>query len=178
MTGDYENTNKSCEPCSRDLQKKEAGMEKTILVGVIGAGTCDDETRRLAYQVGRYIAEAGWGLVCGGLGGVMEGACQGAADAGGLTIGILPGDSPDTANAYVKVPIATGMGIARNAIIVRSARVAIAVSGRFGTLSEIAFCLKLGVPVISLKSHAVSPEIIQVKTAEEAVEKAAEFINR
>ena len=152
-------------------------MKNVILVGVIGAGECDDEIRELAYQVGYNIAKAGWGLVCGGLGGVMEGACHGASDAGGLTIGILPGDMPDTANPYVAVPIATGMGIARNAIIVRSARVAIAISGRFGTLSEIAYCLQLGVPVISLKSHAVSPEIIQVNSPEEAVEKASGIIH-
>ncbi len=151
-------------------------MEKTILVGVIGAGECNDEIRGLAYRVGSHIARAGWGLVCGGLGGVMEGACHGAWDAGGLTVGILPGESPDSANRFVKVAIATGMGIARNAIIVRSARVAIAIGGRYGTLSEIAYCLQLGVPVISLQSHEVSPEIIQVRTPEEAVQKAAEFI--
>lgn len=151
-------------------------MEKIILVGVIGAGECNDEIRGLAYRVGSHIARAGWGLVCGGLGGVMEGACHGAWDAGGLTVGILPGESPDSANRFVKVAIATGMGIARNAIIVRSARVAIAIGGRYGTLSEIAYCLQLGVPVISLQSHAVSPEIIQVRTPEEAVQKAAEFI--
>jgi uncharacterized protein (TIGR00725 family) len=152
-------------------------MEKTILIGVIGAGECDDEIRELAYRVGSLIAKSGWGMVCGGLGGVMEGACHGASDAGGLTIGILPGDTPDTANPYVSVPIATGMGIARNIIIVRSARVAIAISGRFGTLSEIAYCLQLGVPVISLRSHAVSPDIIQVDTPEQAIEKAAGIIN-
>jgi uncharacterized protein (TIGR00725 family) len=156
---------------------KGEAMEKPILIGVIGAGECDEKTRELAYQVGSNIAKAGWGLVCGGLGGVMEGACHGAWDAGGLTVGILPGESPDSANPYVKVPVATGMGIARNAIIVRSSRVAIAVSGRYGTLSEIAFCLQLGVPVISLQSHKVSPEIIQVQTPEEAVQKAAAFIH-
>jgi uncharacterized protein (TIGR00725 family) len=151
-------------------------MQKTILVGVIGSGECDEKTREIAYQVGSNIAKEGWGLVCGGLGGVMEGACHGAWDAGGLTVGILPGESPDSANPYVKIAIATGMGIARNAVIVRTARVAIAVSGRFGTLSEIAYCLQLGVPVISLRSHNVSSRIIQVKTPEEAVRKAAELI--
>jgi uncharacterized protein (TIGR00725 family) len=176
MEGDYEKVYISTHSSFRNIYIKGAGMEKAILVGVIGAGECDDEIRGLAYQVGRNIAKAGWGLICGGLGGVMEAACHGACDAGGLTIGILPGESPHSANPYVKVPIATGMGIARNAVIVRSSRAAIAVSGGHGTLSEIAFCLQLGVPVISLKSHAVSPEIVQVETPQEAVARAAGFI--
>ncbi|MFH1755614.1 MAG: TIGR00725 family protein [Candidatus Latescibacterota bacterium] len=152
-------------------------MTKSVLIGVIGSGQCDEPTRRLAYQVGGNIAKAGWGLICGGLGGVMEGACHGAWDAGGLTIGILPGDTPDTANPYVALPIATGMGIARNVIIVRSARAVIAVSGRYGTLSEIAYCLQLGVPVISLQSHLVAPDIIRVESAEDAVKQAAKFMD-
>lgn len=102
----------------------------------------------------------------------MEAACRGAADADGLTIGILPGDNADTANRYVRIPIATGLGIARNVIIVRSSRVLIAISGGPGTLSEIAFALQLGVPVISLDSHTPSSEIIVATDPEHAVREA------
>lgn len=142
------------------------------LIGVIGSGTCSDEVREAAYAVGKGIAEAGYPLVCGGMGGVMEGACQGAYDAGGLTIGVIPGDAGDTANPYVMIPIVTGMGFARNAIIVKSARVIIAIEGGPGTLSEIGFALQFGVPVISLNSFDVSPDLIQVQTAEDAVMQA------
>jgi uncharacterized protein (TIGR00725 family) len=147
-------------------------MTNLNLIGVIGSGQCDETVTQLAYEVGREIAGTGYGLICGGLGGVMEGACRGAAEAGGLTVGILPGDSPQTANPYVRIPIATGLGIARNIVIVRSARAAIAIHGGPGTLSEIAFCLQLGVPVISLNSFSVSPDIIQAASPREAVEQA------
>ncbi|NIM20023.1 MAG: TIGR00725 family protein [Candidatus Latescibacteria bacterium] len=150
-------------------------MERKPLIGVIGSGECDEETERLAYEVGRKIAEAGYGLVCGGLGGVMEAACRGASEAGGLTVGILPSDSPNTANPFVGVAVATGMGIARNAIIIRSALAVIAIRGGPGTLSEVAFCLQLGVPIVSLKSFTLDPKIIQVQTSEEALK---EVINR
>jgi uncharacterized protein (TIGR00725 family) len=147
-------------------------MAKYDLIGVIGSGHCDETVTQLAYKVGREIAKAGFGLICGGMGGVMEGACRGAAEAGGLTIGVLPGDTPESANPFVQIPIATGMGIARNVIIVRSCRVAIAVHGGPGTLSEIAHCLQLRVPVISLNSFEVSPEIVQAASPREAVEMA------
>jgi uncharacterized protein (TIGR00725 family) len=150
---------------------------KKELIGVIGSGQCDEQVTRLAFEVGREIAASGYGLICGGLGGVMEGACRGAAEAGGLTIGILPGDSPATANPYVRIPIVTGLGIARNVIIVRSCRAAIAIHGGSGTLSEIAFCLKLGVPVVSLNSFAVSPDIVQAASPREAVEQAIRRIS-
>jgi uncharacterized protein (TIGR00725 family) len=144
------------------------------IIGVIGSGTCSDEVRERAYAVGKGIAEAGYPLICGGLGGVMEGACQGAYDAGGLTIGVLPGDSSDTANPYVMIPVVTGMGFARNAIIVKSARVIIAIEGGPGTLSEIGYALQFSVPVISLNSFDVSPDLVQVQTPEEAVAEALE----
>lgn len=142
------------------------------LVGIVGSSTCSDKVRQMAYDVGKGIAEAGFPVICGGLGGVMEGACQGAYEAGGLTIGILPGDSVDAANAYVMVPVVTGIGFARNAIIVKSSGVIIAIEGGPGTLSEIAFALQFNVPVISLNSFDVSPDLIQVRNAEEAIEEA------
>jgi uncharacterized protein (TIGR00725 family) len=147
-------------------------MDPHLLIGVIGARDCDAETYDHAYRVGKLLAEKGWGVICGGLTGVMEAACRGAFEAGGLTVGILPGDSPDSANEFVRVPIATGMGIARNVIIIRSAAAVIAISGGAGTLSEVAHCLQLGVPVVGLKSFDVSDEIVQASGPEEAVERA------
>jgi uncharacterized protein (TIGR00725 family) len=146
------------------------------LVGVIGSGSCDDTVRESAYVIGKGIAEAGHGLICGGLGGVMEGACRGAFEAGGLTIGVLPGEDASMANAYVTIPIVTGIGFARNAVIVKSASVLIAVEGGPGTLSEVAFALQFNVPVVSLNSFDVSPDIIQVHDPEAAVENALSLI--
>jgi hypothetical protein len=141
-------------------------------IGVIGAGVCDEPTAAMAYDIGKGIAERGYVLVCGGLGGVMESACRGASEAGGLTIGVLPGDTVAAANAYVNIPIATGLGIARNVIIVRSSRVLIAVSGGPGTLSEIAFALQLRVPVVSLKSFSISDQVLQARDAAHALQEA------
>jgi uncharacterized protein (TIGR00725 family) len=151
-------------------------MSARTLIGVIGSRQCDDEILDLAYQVGNNIADKGFGLICGGLSGVMEAACKGAREAGGLTVGVLPGESPDSANQFVDVRIATGMGIARNVIIVRSAAAVIAVSGGAGTLSEIAHCLQLGVPVIGLRTFDVSEKIIRAETAAEAVTEAARLV--
>ena len=106
----------------------------------------------------------------------MEAACRGAAGAGGTTVGVLPGESTESANPYVDIRIATGMGIARNVIIVRSAAVVIAITGGAGTLSEIAHCLQLGVPVIGLNTHDVSDQIVRVSTAAEAVAEAVKRI--
>ena len=142
------------------------------LIGVIGARDCDADTYENARRVGELLAMRGFGVVCGGLSGVMEAACKGALEAGGITLGILPGDSPDAANDYVQFRIATGMGIARNVIIVRSSAAVIAVSGGAGTLSEIAHCLQLDVPIVGLDTHDISPGIAQVSTPEEAVERA------
>lgn len=128
------------------------GRVKEMIIGVIGGASVDARAREQAFEVGKRIARSGAILVCGGLGGVMEAACQGARTEGGLTIGILPGSETRTANPYVTVPVATGMGIARNAIIVRTADVVIAVDGSYGTLSEIAMALNLGKTVVQLGS--------------------------
>jgi uncharacterized protein (TIGR00725 family) len=129
-----------------------------IIVAVIGDGSCSAENARLAEDVGRLLAEKGAAVVCGGLGGVMEAACRGAKSAGGLTIGILPGRARQDANPYVDIPIVTGMGEARNVIVVSSGQSVIAVSGGYGTLSEIAHALKLGIPVVGLGSWHLSKE--------------------
>jgi uncharacterized protein (TIGR00725 family) len=123
-----------------------------MIVAVIGDGFCSAETARLAEDVGRQLAKQGATVLCGGLGGVMEAACRGAKSAGGLTIGVLPGRDRRDANPYVDIPIVTGMGEARNVIVVSSAQSVIAVSGGYGTLSEIAHSLKLGIPVVGLST--------------------------
>ncbi|MFQ5884556.1 MAG: TIGR00725 family protein, partial [Thermoplasmata archaeon] len=122
----------------------------SMIVGVIGSdGEISEEQRRDAERVGRMIAEKGAILVCGGRGGIMEAACKGAKSAGGLTIGVLPTLDKSAANSYVDVPIVTGMDVARNVIIVRTADVLIAVGGRYGTLSEIGHALSMGKRVVS-----------------------------
>lgn len=121
-----------------------------MFVAVIGSATCDDDVAAQAWEVGREIARRGAVLVCGGRGGVMEAACHGAKIGGGTTVGILPGTYRDEANQYVDIPIVTGLGEARNAVVVRTADAVIAVSGGYGTLSEIGFALKMGRPVVGL----------------------------
>ena len=121
-------------------------------MAVVGAGTAAATTDAAAEAVGRLLAEAGAVVVCGGLGGVMAAACRGAAQAGGLTIGILPGDDRTLANQWVRVAIATGLGELRNGLVVRAAESLIAVGGEYGTLSEIALALKLGRPVVGLRT--------------------------
>ena len=100
--------------------------------------------------MGRELGSRGVVLVCGGLGGVMEAACRGAKEAGGTTVGILPGTDRSDANEFVDVPIATGLGEGRNAILVRSAEALIAIGGGYGTLSEIALALRRGNRVVGL----------------------------
>jgi uncharacterized protein (TIGR00725 family) len=145
------------------------------IVAVVGGGICSSEEAGLAEAVGRGLAEAGAILVCGGMGGVMAAACRGAKSAGGLTVGVLPGISASDTNPYVDVPIVTGMGEARNVIVVRTAMAVIAVGGEFGTLSEVAFALKLGRPVIGLGTWELAKQgrpldaVIKASTAEEAV---------
>lgn len=125
-------------------------------VAVIGGYPCSPEEYRMAESVGRELAVKGAVLVCGGEGGVMEAACKGATSAGGITIGILPGDNRRTANSFVTYPIVTGFGSARNLIVVKSAQAVVAVGGGYGTLSEISFALKYGIPVIGLKTWELS----------------------
>jgi len=122
----------------------------TPYVAVIGGQQASAEHLRMAEAVGKAVAEAGAVTVCGGLGGVMEAACRGAAAAGGTTLGILPGDDRGAANRHVTVSVPTGLGEARNALVVRAADAVVAVDGEFGTLSEIALALAAGTPVVGL----------------------------
>lgn len=144
-------------------------------ISVIGSGTCDEATRETARALGGLLAARGFAIVCGGLGGVMTAACQGAKEAGGTTIGILPGEDTDAANPYVDVPIATGLGIARNVLVVRNGLAAVAVAGEAGTLSEIGIALKLGRPVVALGHYASLPGVIAADTPEQAADLAAKL---
>jgi uncharacterized protein (TIGR00725 family) len=136
-------------------------MKIQKIFAVIGAGQPSPEEALLAEEVGREIARNGVALVCGGLGGVMEAACRGASSEGGITIGILPGDNARTANPYVQVPVVTGLGYARNVVVVKSAQAVIAIGGSYGTLSEIAHALQNGIPVIGLNTWSLSRKGIQ-----------------
>ncbi len=147
-------------------------MSKTI-IGVIGGRDVTDDLLAAAEEVGRLIAKKGYSLICGGLTGVMEAASKGAKEAGGLTIGILPQEDKDSANPYIDVPVATGMGIGRNVMIARTADAFIAVGGEYGTLSEIAFALQLGKPVIGIGSWDIKG-VIKAMDAEDAVKKVLE----
>ncbi|MCS7261348.1 MAG: TIGR00725 family protein [Anaerolineae bacterium] len=157
---------------------------RTPIVAVVGSALCSPHEMKLAEAVGRVLAEAGATLICGGGSGVMEAACRGAKQANGLTIGILPGFHASDANPFVDIPIVTGLGEARNVIIVRTAQVVIAVGGEFGTLSEIAFALKLGRPVIGLETWELAkagqpyPVIVRALTPEEAVRLALRSCGR
>lgn len=145
------------------------GVQRKPLIGVIGAGEASPAGQDCAFQVGKLLAEQGAVLVCGGLGGVMEAAARGCFEAGGEVVGILPGDSPASANPYVSLPIVTAMGHARNVIIAQTARALIAIEGSYGTISEMAIGLKLRKPVIQLLAQTELPGTVLVRTPEEAV---------
>lgn len=158
-----------------------------LQIAVIGAGRCDDRLRELAWRTGEAIARSGAHLVCGGLGGVMAAASQGARAAGGLVVGILPGTDARTSppNDAVDVAVYTGMGQARNLAVVLSGAAAIAVGGSWGTLSEIALAIKHGIPVVTLESWTLTPpdgrpepRLREAATPDEAVALALELADR
>ena len=153
-------------------------MDNDIVVGVIGSGDDTVALSEAAKEVGALVAKAGYTLINGGLGGVMEASALGAKEAGGLTIGILPGADKAEANPYIDIAIPSGMGDMRNALIVRSSTGLIAVGGALGTLSEIAFALKAGKPVVSIGSWDVSEKIIKAGSAKDAFEKLAAIITK
>lgn len=151
-------------------------VEAARLISVIGAGAADQRQKQNAFQVGQLLAQAGWGVVCGGLAGVMTEACRGCATAGGLTVGLLPGNEHDAANRWCRVVLPTGLGQARNALVVLAGRGAIAVGGEGGTLSEIGHAIKAGRPVVSLGSWQVEG-VPQAESPEQAVEMILGLVN-
>jgi uncharacterized protein (TIGR00725 family) len=152
-----------------------------MIISVIGSSSAKPEHVALAEEVGRELAKRNVMVACGGLSGVMEAVCRGAKEAGGTTIGVLPGRSSKDANKYVDIPIVTTMGFARNVIVVNTGDAVIAIGGAFGTLSEIAYALGDGVPVVALKTwpltvkgdgDPITEGMIQASDPVDAVEKA------
>lgn len=143
-------------------------LRRRIRVAVIGGSRPGRPAVEAAFEVGRLIARAGAVVVCGGLGGVMEAACRGAREEGGPTVGILPGGSPADANPWVDLPIATGLGYTRNALVVMNADAVIAVDGEYGTLSEIAYGKIHGKKVVGLGTWEIKG-VVPAATPEEAV---------
>ena len=154
------------------------GPERPLIIAVVGGSDPPPRAYALAEEVGRELARRGVAVICGGLTGVMEAVCRGAKSVGGVTIGVLPGNEPFDANEFVDYPIVTGMTYARNTIIVKTGRAAIAVDGSFGTLSEIAHALGDGTPVIGLETWEFPQRdgfpypIILADSPADAVEKA------
>jgi uncharacterized protein (TIGR00725 family) len=149
-----------------------------MFVAVVGGAQCSRDEAKLAEAVGVELAKRKVTLICGGLGGVMAAACKGARSAGGKTVGIVPGNTRDEANSYVDIPIVTGIGEARNVIVVNTAQAVIAIGGKFGTLAEIAYALRSKIPVVGLNTWTLSKNgrlvksIIAANNPKEAVEKA------
>lgn len=147
----------------------------------MGPGEAGLDELALAEEVGAAVALARCGLVCGGLGGVMEAACRGAKAEGGTTVGVLPGLDRATANPFVDVALPTGLGEARNALVVRAADALVAVAGEFGTLSEIALALRVGTPVVGVRTWELAREgrpvdaIVRVDDPDQAAARALEL---
>lgn len=147
-----------------------------IQIGVIGGRYCTDKIARIAEELGRLIAKEGWIVICGGRGGVMEAACKGAIQSGGVTIGVLPESTDSKANEYVTYTIKTGMGEGRNVIIVHSSDALVAVDGKYGTLSEIALALARRKKVFAIGSWNI-PGINAVNSPQEAIDKIKEVLD-
>lgn len=151
-------------------------MQRGPFIGIIGPAKAEPEILQKAEACGFLLARRGTVIICGGLSGVMEAASKGAKSGGGITVGILPGETKESANPFIDIPIATGAGEARNVFIVRSADGFIAIGGGYGTLSEIALALKAGKPVIGISTWDING-VIKVNTPEEAVEKVFELLS-
>jgi len=157
----------------------------SVHVAVCGPAEATERELAQAEEIGRLLAEAGAVVVCGGLGGVMDAAAKGAAASGGASIGILPGASRAGASEHLTWAVPTGMGEARNALVVRAADVVIAIAGEFGTLSEIALALKMSKPVVGLDTwhftkadrETIDP-VVRAGNPEEAVKLALELAAR
>ncbi len=156
--------------------QRESGMPLRTPVAVIGTRTPTGSQAVAAEAMGWLLAEHGVTVLCGGRFGVMEAVCRGVARAGGLSIGLLPDDEPEAANPYVTVPLATGIGVARNALIARAACCLVAIGGGYGTLSEIAFALQFKRPVFLLDGAPLVEGALACPDAEAALEAVAGVI--
>ena len=145
-----------------------------MYIAIIGGHNCSKEIAEIAEQIGYEIGRIGAVLVCGGLGGVMEAAAKGAKRANAKTVGILPGNNRADANPYIDLPIVTGLGYTRNSLVVKNADMVIAIDGKEGTLSEIAFSLQMRKPIIGIQTWDIDG-IIKVENVEQAIEKLNEI---
>ncbi len=152
--------------------------DRKPIIAVIGAGKCSKKLRDMAADIGRYVAENGGVVLCGGLGGIMEGAARGAKEAGGTTIGIIPSENKADANQFIDYVIPTGFGQARNVLVVRAADAIVALPGKFGTLSEMAFALVSGKPIVSVQAWKLGEEILQVEDPVEAAKIAMDLARK
>jgi len=140
------------------------------LVSVIGGNTASEEEGIFAFRLGSLLAEHGYSVVCGGGSGVMEAACRGCVEAGGLTVGVLPGEENSQANSFVSFAVPTGMGVTRNRIVVLSGEAVCAVGGAYGTLSEIAYALQAGKPVCCIGRWENIPGVVKASSPQEALD--------
>ena len=162
-------------------------MQKTFIIGVMGGGTASSDAVAAAYELGRLIARQGWILLNGGRrAGIMDASAEGAADQGGITVGILPDETDAQVSEYIQIPILTGMGSARNVINVLSSHVVVACPGGTGTISEIALALKYGKTVILLNfdtgdifdSYRRSGRMLKVESPAAAVAKIKQILTQ
>lgn len=144
-------------------------MKRLKTIAVFGGSRCSEQEYEISRAMGQILARENIAIICGGGSGIMEAVCRGAREEEGLTIGILPGNDPSEANDFIKIPIATGMGIARNSIIVRSAPVCLALFGAYGTLSEIAYGLQLGKPVVCMGRWSEIEGVIPATNLQQAI---------
>ena len=149
-------------------------MRKKI-VSVIGGHNCTDEVEQIAHTLGKKLAKVVDILVTGGLSGTMKAVCSGFKGEGGLTIGIIPGYDKKEANEFVDIVVPTGMGLARNVLVIKAADVVVALPGEAGTLSEIAYCLQFRIPIISLGSWDIKG-VIKVSNIDEGINKISEIL--
>jgi uncharacterized protein (TIGR00725 family) len=161
---------------------KEAKMitkdAKRRQVSVVGSSDANSPSVTLAVEVGRAVAELGAALICGGLGGAMEAAARGAKERGGLTIGIVPTYRKDSANAYLDIVIPSGLGHARNVLVVASGDVVIALPGSHGTRSEVSLALALGKPVIGVAAWSEIENVQFVSNTKELLQKLCLIIEQ
>jgi uncharacterized protein (TIGR00725 family) len=151
-------------------------MQKQV-VSVVGGHSCTKEVEQIAQKLGKKLAKVVDYLISGGLSGTMEAVCRGFKRGGGITIGILPSYDKKSANQFVDIAIPTGLGLARNVLVVKSADVVIALPGEAGTLSEIAYCLQFGIPVISLGSWEISG-VLKAQDPQEAIRQVKKILGK
>jgi len=144
-------------------------------ISVIGGFSCSKKNYETAYELGKLIAQQGWILICGGGSGIMEAACKGAKEEGGLTVGILPSYDGAEANSYLDIKLPTGLGYARNVLVVRASDAIVAIDGKYGTLSEIAFAFNDTRPVVGINTWDIKG-IIKVKTPKAAIAKIRKIL--